>query len=192
MWFLRALRAGTGNAASPHRGMTSDESFQVRFDTIPTMRLIIMRHGQSPSAAEAGVKTDHDRPLAPEGREDARRQAGRLTAKGYVPDVILHSPLTRAKQTAYEVRKGFADKPRIEEYEPLSNQLRGEDLFSRLKDDGRRAGLTMLVGHMPQVGELAGHLTGVSMGFEPAGLVVLEASEPGLSRVLLELTPSEA
>lgn len=155
------------------------------------MRLILMRHGQSPSAAEAGVKTDSERPLAEQGRTDARRQAGRLLAKGYVPDVILHSPLTRAKQTAFEARKGFSDKPRISEYEPLSNQLRGEDLYARLTGDGRRAGLTMLVGHMPQIGELAGFLTGVSMGFEPAGLVVLEASEPGRSRVLLELPPGE-
>lgn len=155
------------------------------------MRLIIMRHGQSPSVVEAGVKTDHDRPLADAGRADARRQAGRLAEKGFTPELILHSPLVRAKQTAHEVRKAFGDKPRLEEYEPLSNELRGEDLFNRLKADNRRAGLTMLVGHMPQLGELAGHLTGVSMGFEPAGLVVLEASEPGRSRVLLELAPSE-
>lgn len=150
-----------------------------------------MRHGQSPSAVEAGVKTDHERPLADQGRADARRQAGRLAEKGYMPDVILHSPLTRAMQTAHEVRKGFKDKPRVEEYAPLANELRGEDLFDRLSSDGRRAGLTMLVGHMPQLGELAGYLTGVSMGFEPAGLVVLEADKPGASRVLLELTPSE-
>ena len=150
-----------------------------------------MRHGQSPGVVEAGVKTDHDRPLAAQGREDARRQAGTLSAKGFVPDVILHSPLVRAQQTAHEVRKGFKDKPVIKEYEPLSNQLRGEDLYARLVDDGRRSGLTMLVGHMPQLGELAGFLTGVSMGFEPAGLVVLDAVEPGRSRVALDLSPAE-
>lgn len=154
------------------------------------MRLIVMRHGQAPSAVEAGVKSDHDRPLADQGRADALRQAGRLRAKGFVPDLILHSPLLRAKQTAYEVRKGFLDKPRIEEYEPLSNAMRGEDLYARLAADGRRAGLTLLVGHMPQLGELAAHLTGVSMGLEPAGLVVLDASEPGRSQVLLALPPS--
>lgn len=150
-----------------------------------------MRHGQSPSVVEAAVKTDHDRPLSPQGRADARRQAGHLAEKGFVPDLILHSPLVRAQQTAHEARRGFGDRPRIEEYLPLENALPGAELYARLKADGRRTGLTMLVGHMPQLGELASHLTGVSMGFEPAGLVVLEAGEPGSSRVLLELPPRE-
>lgn len=150
-----------------------------------------MRHGQSPSVVEAGVRTDAERPLAEEGRRDARRQAGRLAKKGFTPDLILSSPLLRAQQTAHEVRRGFNDKPRVETFEPLSNQLPGAELFKRVLEDAPRPGLVMLVGHMPQVGELAAALTGDSLGFEPAAAAVIEAVGLGSSRLVLFLAPSE-
>lgn len=155
------------------------------------MRLIIMRHGESPSVVEAGVKSDEERPLSDKGRQDARQQAGRLAEKGYVPDLILASPLLRAQQTAHEVSRAFKVKPRVESFDGLANQLPGTELYRRLLADGPRPGLLMLIGHMPQLGELASVLTGGSLGFEPAALVVLEAAGLGRSRLVLSLPPCE-
>lgn len=155
------------------------------------MRLIIMRHGQSPSVVEAGVKSDEDRPLSDQGRRDARRQAGRLAEKGFIPDLILTSPLLRARQTASEAARAFKDKPRVESFDALANQLPGDELYRRLLDYGPRPGLVMLVGHMPQLAELFTALAGASMGFEPAAVAVVEASGLGSSRLVLALSPAE-
>ncbi|MDE2290699.1 MAG: histidine phosphatase family protein [Elusimicrobia bacterium] len=155
------------------------------------MRLIIMRHGHSPSAVEAGVKHDHDRPLSDAGRAAARAQAGRLAAEGLVPDLILHSPYTRAAQTAHEVRRALGGKPRLEEWLPLENQLPGPEVYKRLCEGGPRRGLTMLVGHMPQLGELASGLLGVSMGFAAAQVLVVEGDALGSCRVVADLSPED-
>lgn len=155
------------------------------------MRLIVMRHGHALSPVEAGVKTDADRPLSATGREEVRKQAGRLLAKGLVPDLILASPLLRAQQTAAELKRVFKDRPRLETYEPLSNQITGADLLRGLVQDGPRPGLVMLVGHMPQLGELAGTVLGAPIGFDTAGTALLELDAGGRGRLDFIISPGD-
>lgn len=61
------------------------------------MELIVMRHGK---AADSHPDGDHSRTLTPKGQRQAQRQARRLAAIGLLPDIVLCSPLARARQTA--------------------------------------------------------------------------------------------
>lgn len=150
-----------------------------------------MRHGHALSPSEAGVRSDADRPLSATGREEVRKQAGRLAEKGLVPDLILSSPLTRAQQTAAELRRVFKDRPRVETYAPLANQMTGADLLGQLLKDAPRPGLVMLVGHMPQLGELAGTVLGAPLGFDTAGMALMELEAAGRGRLDFILSPAD-
>lgn len=63
------------------------------------MELILLRHGK---AEDANVGGDFSRVLVEKGREQARRAARLLKAAGGLPDIVLSSPLQRARQTADE------------------------------------------------------------------------------------------
>jgi phosphohistidine phosphatase len=62
------------------------------------MELILLRHGKAePHGHPHG---DSERALVPKGVEQARRAGAYLRMAGQLPEIILTSPLLRAKQTA--------------------------------------------------------------------------------------------
>ncbi len=63
------------------------------------MHLILLRHGKAEDTSAGG---DFSRALAGKGREQARRAARQLANAGVLPDIVLTSPLLRARQTADE------------------------------------------------------------------------------------------
>ena len=63
------------------------------------MDLIILRHGKAENTSMDG---DFSRALVEKGREQARRAGERLKGAGVLPDIVLTSPLLRARQTADE------------------------------------------------------------------------------------------
>ena len=63
------------------------------------MDLILLRHGKAENHNADG---DFSRALVEKGREQARRAAKLLKAAGALPDIVLTSPLVRARQTADE------------------------------------------------------------------------------------------
>lgn len=63
------------------------------------MNLILLRHGK---AEDFHVDGDFSRALVEKGRKQARRAARLLQATGLLPDIVLTSPLVRARQTADE------------------------------------------------------------------------------------------
>ncbi|MCX5793867.1 MAG: histidine phosphatase family protein [Elusimicrobia bacterium] len=144
------------------------------------MKLYLLRHGRSPSAAEAGVAKDFDRPLSDAGRAEVRKAALCLASRGARPSLILHSPLRRAVETAKEAATVLKPAPGLEAFTPLANALSAEELAARLRQ--RCAGLSevLAVGHQPQLGELVEALSKAVFSLKPAGLVALElkAEEP--------------
>lgn len=155
------------------------------------LKLYILRHGDAPSALEAGVRTDAERPLSKAGRENVRRAAQALNRHGAAPGVVLTSPLTRARQTAEEAAAILTSRPRVSVYEPLSNRISGGELLERLLQDRPGSGELLIVGHQPQLGELAHRLTGVALPLPPAGLVAVEI-RGAESRLLWNQEPSAA
>lgn len=145
------------------------------------MKLYIMRHGHSPSAQDAGVATDAERPLSEKGRTAAGKTAAEILKRGGKPVRVLHSPLRRAVETAAAATAVLKPAKGSEVYDPLSNIMGAEELFERLRAPLAEAGELLIVGHQPQVGELAALAGGSLYDFKPAGLVVLEL-EKGAKR----------
>ncbi len=63
------------------------------------MDLILLRHGKAEDFNSGG---DESRMLVDRGREQARSAARLLMASGGLPELVLTSPLVRARQTAEE------------------------------------------------------------------------------------------
>jgi broad specificity phosphatase PhoE/ribonuclease HI len=79
----------------------------------PTLRptsLILLRHGETPLSVDKRFSGLGDPPLTADGTAQAEAAAARLSRKPYEIDVIVSSPLTRARQTADAVaaRTGLA------------------------------------------------------------------------------------
>lgn len=155
------------------------------------LKLYILRHGDAPSALEAGVRSDAERPLSSAGRQNVRRAAETLNRRGAGPRVILTSPLTRARQTAEEAAAVLASRPRIAVYEPLANRVSGGELLERILEDRPASGELLIVGHQPQLGELAHRLAGAPLPLSPAGLIAVEIRGTE-SRLLWNQEPSAA
>ncbi len=155
------------------------------------MRLYLLRHGRSPSAAEAGVAKDFDRPLSDLGRADVRKAARHLGERGARPVLILHSPLQRAFETAREAASAIKPAPELEAFAPLANKLSAEDLAGRLRQRCHDLSEVLAVGHQPQLGELVAVLSQALFNLKPAGLVALELKDDGSASFLWAVNPEE-
>lgn len=117
--------------------------------------LYLVRHG---IAAPARPNTiDADRPLTDEGTRKTMRVAHGLRALDVTPDVILSSPLRRAQETAEILGSVLAPELPIETYAPLAFGHEPRDVVGGLRVH-RSAQRVMLVGHQPDMGELASFL----------------------------------
>lgn len=65
-----------------------------------TTRLLLVRHAESVANADGRLQGSGDAPLSPRGEEQARRLAAWLRDSGPPADVLVSSPLQRARQTA--------------------------------------------------------------------------------------------
>ncbi|MFH1723260.1 MAG: phosphohistidine phosphatase SixA [Elusimicrobiota bacterium] len=155
------------------------------------MKLFILRHGRSPSAIDAGVSRDFDRPLSKQGREDVRKTAAHLGRLSGRPTLILASPFIRAQQTAQEVREVLKPAPELRTYEPLSNKMIGMDLYRHIVEDDAGQEETLVVGHQPQLGELATYLTGAFFDLKPGGIIAVQTDDHGKARVLWSANPAD-
>jgi phosphohistidine phosphatase len=144
------------------------------------MELILMRHGKSPSLVEAGVARDEDRPLAEVGRHQAKRAGKALAELDSRPELILASPLLRARQTAEHAAKGLGGDPVIKVFEPLASGADPEQLIESLAPYASKKSL-LLVGHQPDLGALASRLlfgsVSSAIGLKPGGMLLLETDK---------------
>ena len=155
------------------------------------MKLYLLRHGHARSALEAGVSGDGERPLSEMGREDVRRMVRFLAEKGGRPVLILHSPLRRAAQTAAEAAEILKPAQGLEAFGPLSNKISGEELCACLLRRAEGLAEVLAVGHQPQLGELAEHLSGTSFSLRPGGAICLEVAGDGAASLLWACNPEE-
>jgi phosphohistidine phosphatase len=120
--------------------------------------LYVIRHA---SAEERGSKwpDDSKRPLTEEGARRMRRAAKGLVRLGVQLDVVLASPLVRARQTADIVAQAFDTAPRVV---VINSLLPGATYAALLGDLHAHASRTRiaLVGHEPSIGRIAGRLIG--------------------------------
>jgi phosphohistidine phosphatase len=131
------------------------------------VRLYLVRHAE----AEPG-DPDELRPLTASGREAARALGAQLAAEGARPEVVLTSPLLRARETGAELGRALAAEPETDER--LAPGATAEDV--RLAIAGR-GDEVVVVGHQPDCSRIAAELGGgPEPSFPPAGFALLEIS----------------
>ena len=135
------------------------------------MKLYLVRHGEA-----LAKEIDPDQSLSEAGRANVERLAAFVGQRGVRAARILHSGKTRARQTAEILAEAMADAGACAARDGLApNDPTAPiaDEFAGSQDD------TVLVGHLPFLGDLAARLVVGSEGvivaaFRPATMVCLE------------------
>lgn len=113
--------------------------------------LYIMRHAEAEEIEEGG--DDAARSLTAKGKKAARGAGRWMAARGIRPDLILTSPMRRARQTAARVRTRVGSPEPVIVPE-LSGECSAKDLVTALGAVCADAECVLLVGHQPQLGRL--------------------------------------
>lgn len=148
------------------------------------MKLHVIRHA---IAADSAEMADEDRPLTEAGRREFAGVVRGLTGLGAGFDLVLHSPLLRAVQTAdllspllrgeRRVSANLAQAPSVE----LLSELRGESVA--------------VVGHEPWVSELVAWLLvadrrhGPCFALRKGAVAILEGNPRPADMALLAFCP---
>lgn len=160
------------------------------------MQVYLMRHGIAMPRGEVDID-DSERALTPEGVEKVHRIGNALRRLKIEIDEIWTSPLLRARQTAEIVAAALAKTPAMQTVralEPGGNQPALVDLLRSAS--GLRG--VLLVGHEPDMGELAGRLVcggpGACFRFKKGGIACIEVNQPftdGLGQMCWFMTPRQ-
>lgn len=135
-------------------------------------QLSIVRHAH---AEHLMRQTDFERVLTEPGREEARLAAEKARSVIAVPDLILSSPAARTLETARIIADvfGIAAEAVMTDRSIYCAGIR--DLLSLLENLDPALHNVMLVGHNPDVTELAFTLSPVNVPFfKPATILTLE------------------
>ncbi len=122
-----------------------------------TIELYLIRHA---IAAERGPNypDDRERPLTSEGVARFKQVVEGLKKFDVKLELVLTSPLVRASHTAELLVAGVGGKPRLEQLEPLAPGGRMMQVLEAVAKYSKRAKHIALVGHEPDLGELAARL----------------------------------
>ena len=129
-----------------------------------TLELYLIRHGV---AAERGedYPDDSKRPLTNAGISRLRKEAKALDELGVALDHIITSPLVRTRQTADIFAESMKSKPSVSQSDALAPAGTSTAVIQELAKHMRKARIAV-VGHEPNIGELAGRLIGARMPLE--------------------------
>ncbi len=167
------------------------------------IEIYLMRHGIAAELGEGGILKDADRPLTLEGRAKLKQAALGLKTAGLKFNMIFTSPLLRARQTAEVVAEALDLQHRVKilnALAPAQQFAQGEggnaEIFLEL--GAHQFDRALLVGHMPDLSELASYLIAghrnLNIEFKKGTLCGIEVSSlpprgPGL--LCWMLTPKQ-
>jgi phosphohistidine phosphatase len=148
-------------------------------------QLILMRHAkaENPHADLA----DHDRALAPEGRDDAAALGARLQALGLAPDVVLVSSARRTRETL-QALASWDEQPNIEVLDSLYMATVPQTL-AIIRDLRETVRSVLVLGHNPGIHELAVNLAEASRAPGPALMNLRDGFPTASLAEYLVLTP---
>jgi phosphohistidine phosphatase len=141
------------------------------------MKLLLVRHAAAVPRGTAGV-SDDERPLTSSGKIKFRAAASGLTRVVRRPDVLLTSPLSRARATAEIVARAFRHlEPRLE---PALADESVDGVLLVL--NAQAIGATVaLIGHEPGLSALLARLVGAARGpqvvFDKGGAALVDLSD---------------
>lgn len=157
------------------------------------MNIYLLRHGIAVSAEQS--PNNGDRRLTAKGNKRMRKGARGIRRLGLEFDVILTSPLARARETADVVAEALGLQPQLAVIDALQPGNSVDDLLSSLSEYKNRQHL-LLVGHEPLLSETAAFLltgkktAGLEFGFKKGAICHIEIDalplrEPGTLRSFL-------
>lgn len=150
------------------------------------MHLYLLRHAN----ADTDAPTDDERQLSEKGIEQARR-VGRFARRiGIEPDLILTSPLARARQTAeYFSQEHRGTKPEIAGF--LASGMQPETAMAELRAYLKFESI-MIVGHEPDFSRLIAQFIGLTDNenvlIRKASLTLLDVAACRPGAAILEFT----
>lgn len=138
--------------------------------------LLLVRHA---IAEERGPAWPDDtvRPLTQKGEIRMREIARRLKAIGETADVVVTSPLKRAKDTALILKRQWASSSDVEEIDALAPGHTPAQTLAALAEEATGDPMAV-VGHEPDLGQFAAWLIGAK---QP-----LQFKKGGVARIDLE------
>lgn len=135
------------------------------------MKLWLARHGEAADPDRA--TSDHERQLTDLGRRQVSQLTRWLLEREESPELILHSPLVRARQTAEVIAGEVRDRPVVMEERLLAPGIQTASLLRRLGDSG--ASRIVCVGHQPDMSRcLADMLGGGRHLYSPGTIAGIE------------------
>jgi phosphohistidine phosphatase len=123
------------------------------------MEIYLIRHADAVALGENNIQVDEERPLTAEGEQQTKSLAACLQRKGVALQLILTSPLLRARQTAEGIRKDWsANQPEIQVCDQLAPGMKPRKLARLLK--AVEHGPVAIVGHEPDLSNWAAWIIG--------------------------------
>ncbi|MGH2959276.1 MAG: SixA phosphatase family protein [Solirubrobacterales bacterium] len=115
-------------------------------------RLYLLRHAKS--SWDLAGELDFERGLTEHGWNDCALMAELIQERGIVPDIVICSGATRARETLRGVAKAFPLNTLVE-YEDAVYRATTEDLLEVLHEVPAKHEAVMLIGHNTSVHDLA-------------------------------------
>jgi len=138
------------------------------------IELLLVRHADAGDPlAWSGL--DADRPLSRKGRKQVERLAAILGALRAAPDVLVSSPKARAAQTAEVLGAVLGLEVRL--HDGLGGPLDLDVLAAILVDNGLPH-RPILVGHDPDLSDLASELVGSPVALRKGALARIDLAGP--------------
>lgn len=157
------------------------------------MQLLFLRHGPAePKNDWRG--DDEERPLSAQGRQLVSEVACSLPKQRTLPELILTSPLARARQTAEIVGQCLDLSEKVVVDKRLAPGFSEKHLEKVLREHAE-CRVLMLVAHDPDVSELVRDLTGAGrLSVRKGGLAQIDLPDPKVlkGRLISLLVPTPA
>lgn len=139
-----------------------------------TQILTLMRHGHAAWPANGPTGGDDFRPLTDDGRRRLRAALPNLLQAGLAPTLILHSPLTRATQTAQIIADGLGlDASQLQRAVRLRPGF-DENKLQVILSAYEAHDWIMLVGHNPDMQRVVITLSRQQVTFSPGKIATIE------------------
>lgn len=123
------------------------------------MNVFLIRHAKALSVGDDGIETDEERRLTSVGEEQATLLGQALQSRNVEFDLVLSTPLVRARQTAELMLNAYGKKkPELQIVEELTPPCKPRKMGRVLKDLHKTN--VAIVGHQPDLSNWASWFLG--------------------------------